>query len=90
MENEPSLSPPICNKEVGGMSSWKKLSFNVMNIVLRGKKMEVEMACARETILLPFSSSEVKGTESCEAASGTVNCEQRAELWIDLSPILGS
>lgn len=80
VENEPNLSPPMCNKEVGGMSSWEMLSFNVINLVLREKKMEVEMACARETLLLLFSSSEVKGTETCRAVPFV---KASRELWAE-------
>ena len=65
------------------MPSWEELGFNIVNIVLGEKKTEVEMACANETILLPFPSSEVKkGTESCGAVPGTVNCKHRVELWM--------
>lgn len=65
----------MLSKEVESMPSWKELRFKIINTVSAGgKKIKVEMACTKETVLLSFQSSEVmKSTESCRAAPGTVN-----------------
>lgn len=37
-----SLSPAMCNKEVGGIPSWEELEFNIINIVLGEKRWKVK------------------------------------------------
>lgn len=68
------------------MSFQEDLGFNIINIRekhLEEKEMEVEFACAKQTILLTVSSLEMQvDTESHGVSPGTANQKQQAELWM--------